>query len=231
VAVAPVTWDILICSLPHRLMSLAQLLARLNIQMRPGVGVRVFRDNQEFSYGQKCQALLETSEADYVCFIDDDDMVPENYVSAILGKLYQYEPDYVGFKVAYFVDGHRVPVEIDHSLVYDGWHDYPGKLVRDIVHFNPIKREIALLGRWDVPGWDGWGADRSWSDQVRQKWLGPESTEVPMQAYVPECMYFKQDSSLGDFRATPSPEPDDSRMALPLTAYSWLSELRPGPRP
>jgi hypothetical protein len=42
------------------------LLAELGRQLLPGVGVRVFRDNLETVYGEKCQRLLDSSTADYV---------------------------------------------------------------------------------------------------------------------------------------------------------------------
>jgi hypothetical protein len=104
------TWDILICSIVHRADMLDDLLAELGRQLVPGVGVRVFRDNLETVYGEKCQRLLDSSTADYVSFLDDDDWIAEDFIATIMEALDQ-EPDYVGFKVLYTVDGHpQIPV-------------------------------------------------------------------------------------------------------------------------
>lgn len=43
----PVTWQILIPTIPHRHDKLAGLLETLDAQMRPGVGVLAYRDNLE----------------------------------------------------------------------------------------------------------------------------------------------------------------------------------------
>ena len=156
------TWDILICSIWHRTEMLDALLEELERQRIPGVGIRVCWDNLDLEYGAKCQRLLESSTADYVCFIDDDDWIAPHYVQAIDLALWT-EPDYVGFTVRYTEDG-LLQVPVTHSLA---WENRPDGLVRDIVHFNPIRRELALQGSWD----GGNGADRRWADQVRRTGL------------------------------------------------------------
>lgn len=157
------TWDLLICSIWHRTDLLTELLGHLQRQLVPGVGVRVFRDNLETVYGEKCQRLLDSSQADYVSFLDDDDWTSDDFIPAIMEALEQ-RPDYVGFKVLYTVDGvPRIPVF--HTLQVDGWIDTPEALYRDINHFNPIRRDLALRGEWA----GGDGADRRWAAQLREQ--------------------------------------------------------------
>lgn len=168
------TWDILVCSIVHRTEQLALLLEELERQHAPGVGIRVCRDNLQLQYGPKCQLLLDSSEADYVSFLDDDDWVAKDFVKAIRTAL-RLRPDYVGFQVHYTEDGvYQVPVI--HSLQYPGWHggwgDNGNGLTRDIVHFNPIRRELAVQGRWE----GGAAADVRWADQLRN--LGCVRTEI-----------------------------------------------------
>jgi Glycosyl transferase family 2 len=95
-----VSWDILICSVEHRTTQLVTLLTALEIQLNAAwpVGIHVYRDNLEVGYGAKCQALLESSSADYVSFIDDDDMVEPDFIATVLTALTEV-PDYVGYKV------------------------------------------------------------------------------------------------------------------------------------
>jgi hypothetical protein len=154
------TWDILICSIVHRTDELTELLTEFKRQLVPGVGIRVYRDNLETVYGSKCQKLLDSSDAEYVSFFDDDDWPAEDFVKTIV-KALKKKPDYVGFNVKWTEDG-RPQAPVKHSLQYHGWHN--GEvLTRDIVHFNPIRRELAVQGRWE----GGCGADQRWSDQVR----------------------------------------------------------------
>jgi glycosyltransferase involved in cell wall biosynthesis len=164
------TWDILIASIPHRDEMLTQLLAELNRQYQPGLGVIIARDNCDMQYGDKCQKILDASEAEYVSFLDDDDWIEPDFVSAIYEALGQ-APDYVGFQVDYTEDGRKM-MPVYHTLKYRGWVDNPEALYRDIVHFNPIKRELAIQGKWG----GGCGADRHWADQLRD--LGIVKTEV-----------------------------------------------------
>jgi hypothetical protein len=166
------TWDILICSIVHRTEMLAELLAEFERQLLPGVGVRVYRDNLEIEYGDKCQVLLDSSEAEYVSFFDDDDWPADDFIEAITEALEQ-RPDYVGFDVKFTEDG--VPQQpVHHSLQHNGWHN--GEvLTRDIVHFNPILRVLAVQGRWH----GGAAADVRWADDLRR--IGCVKDEVYIQ--------------------------------------------------
>jgi hypothetical protein len=165
------TWDILICSIEHRTDMLDELLAELDRQLLPGVGVRVYRDNLETVYGTKCQRLLESSTADYVSFLDDDDWIAEDFIDTIMYALHEW-PDYVGFRVKYTKDG-QPQIPVYHTLQHGpGWHDTADALYRDIAHFNPIRRTLALQAAWA----GGDGADRRWAEQLRA--LGCVKDEV-----------------------------------------------------
>jgi hypothetical protein len=181
------TWDILICSILHRTDMLDALLAELERQLVPGVGVIVFRDNLETVYGEKCQRLLDASTADYISFLDDDDWIAPDFIASIMDALLQ-EPDYVGFKVLYTQDG--VPqMPVFHTLKYGGWVNNPEALYRDIVHFNPIRRDLAVQGKWE----GGDGADRRWADQLRA--IGC----VKSEAYIDREMHHYRHRSFDTF--------------------------------
>jgi hypothetical protein len=194
------TWDILICSIVHRTEMLAVLLAEFDRQLQPGVGVHVYRDNIEIEYGDKCAVLLDSSDADYVSFFDDDDWPADDFVSAICEALEQ-QPDYVGFDVHYTEDGvDQVPVH--HSLQHPGWVNNPEALYRDIVHFNPIRRELANEGRW----FGGSHADRRWADDVRM------ASNVKTEVYIDrELMHYRKTGgvyTVPEPMADPPPAPD-----------------------
>jgi hypothetical protein len=165
-----VTWDILIATIAHRTDLLATLLNHLKPQLRPGVGVLVYRDNREQLYGPKCQALYQASQADYVSMLDDDDWVADDYIPAVMEALEQ-RPDYVGYRIRY--TEHGAPQQpIVHTLTCGGWGATADGLHRDICHKNPLRRELALQAGWQGDG----GADQTWANRLRE--LGQVKTEV-----------------------------------------------------
>lgn len=171
------SWDILICSIEERWALLASLLMVLARQVVPGVGVHVFVDNLTMKVGDKRQVLVESSKARYISFIDDDDMVAPNYVSAIREAL-RKTPDQVGFKVLWTTDGMPC-LPVYHSLVHGGWDDAHNALYRDISHLNPIKRRLAKR----IPFGGGNYEDRRWVDGMRA--LGCVKREV----FIDEELY------------------------------------------
>ena len=136
-----ITWDILIASIPHRDEMLTLLLAELNRQYQPGLGVIVAVDNCDMQYGDKCQKILDASEADYVSFLDDDDWIAEDFVSAIY-EAFEQRPDYVGFQVDYTEDGRKM-MPVYHTLKYRGWVDNPEALVPG---HRPLQPDQARAG-------------------------------------------------------------------------------------
>jgi len=207
-----VTWDVLICTIPHRHATLLELLEDLDQQWQPGLGALLYRDNLESSYGAKTQALLEASRAQYVSCIDDDDLLAPDGVARVMAAL-ESQPDYVGFTVHWTTDG--VPeLPVEHSLTYGGWANRADKLVRDITQFNPVRREAALTGTWE----GGNGAERRWSDGVRASGLCRE------QAWVPGGpVYYYRSSSTDTFKTERRPLPPDT--VPPLPSYPWLTVI------
>jgi hypothetical protein len=210
-----VTWDILLPTMPHRHDQMCALLAELGRQWQPGLGVLVYRDNLRragsASYG-KWQDLQEMSRADYTSFIGDDDWVAPDFVARIMEAL-QSRPDYVGFAVRYTYNGMLAKM-VEHSLRYQGWEDSLWLLSRDIVHHNPIRRDLALLATWAT---DHQGADRTWAADLRA------TGRVRNEEWIGEQMYYYQETSdswsrWGGVRPGPMPRCD----IQPLPVYPWL---------
>jgi glycosyltransferase involved in cell wall biosynthesis len=206
------TWDLLICSIEHRTDMLDALLTELGRQLAPGVGVRVYRDNLETEYGAKCQRLLDSSEAEYVSFLDDDDWIEPDFIEAIMAAV-EERPDYIGFKVRFTKDGNpQLPVF--HTLQYGGWIDAPDALYRDIVHFNPIRRDLATRGVWA----GGDGADRRWANQLREQ--GCVKTEV----FIDREMHHYRNRSHDTFVFSSVQQPLTDHPARPDHEFvTWVS--------
>lgn len=211
----PVTWDILLPTMPHRHHQMCALLAEIGRQWQPGLGVLIYRDNLRrrgnASYG-KWQDLQEMSQAEYTSFIGDDDWVAPDFVARIMGALGS-RPDYVGFAVRYTVDG-NLAQPVEHSLRHGGWSESDGLLRRDIVHHNPIRRELALLATWRT---DTQEADRYWSADLRATGL------VKTEAWIPDPVYYYQETSDSWSRwGGRMPEPLPESEIRPIPEYPWL---------
>lgn len=206
-----ITWDALICTIPHRHEKLLELLADLDRQWQPGFGVLLYRDNLENHYGDKTGILVSTSQAQYVSCIDDDDLLAPDGVSRVMTAL-ESQPDYVGFPVCWTQDG-VVQIPVEHSLRYNGWTDSPEMLRRDIAQFNPIRRELALLGGWE----GGYEAERRWSDRVRESGL------CVTEEWLPEPVYLYRESSGDTFTTCRQSLPPEQIPPLPV--YPWLRQI------
>ena len=85
---------------------------------------------------------IENSIGDYICFVDDDDRVSEDYIARIL-RAAENDSDCIGIEGIITFDGGRAKKFI-HSLRYDKWFERRGTYYRNPNHLNPIKRELAL---------------------------------------------------------------------------------------
>lgn len=162
------TWTILVPTLGQRRELLARLLDGLMPQVESAHGrvdVLAYWDNGEASLATKKQALLEAVDADYLSFVDDDDTVSDDYVSAVVEAL-QSRPDYVGLKMQVYKNGTRFVLS-HHSLRHPGWINTGAPYYRrDITCANPMRTSIARAARFDtVP--EGEPEDAFWVSQLR----------------------------------------------------------------
>lgn len=135
--------SVLMCTIETRRVEFGLLYNHIKAQKTPQVEILFKRDNKEISIGAKRQQLLEQAKGKYVCFVDDDDWVPDYYIKEIL-KAAKKNPDCIGFKIGCSING--IPKTAISSLKYKAWlngvdgFDY----VRSIYHKTPVKRTIAL---------------------------------------------------------------------------------------
>lgn len=170
-------WSILILTIPGREKLLQRLLDRLEPQIKGNPEIETVVLKNLGSIGEGRQKLLEKSRGEYVCFVDDDDLVDDNYIERIFPLLDGV--DYVGFQVMTFRDGKLYGVAY-HSLKHKDWRSGKMYSERDISHLNPIRRELALQAQME----GDFGEDGRWANRLRE--LGIVKTEH----YIPEVMYF-----------------------------------------
>lgn len=173
--------SILIATIGRRRDKFASLLRTLNPQVQAHHGeveITAYWNNGEIPVGEIRRALIEQAKGEYVCFIDDDDSVPESYCDQIV-KAIQSKPDYIGFRVQFFNEGVEAK-PVFHSIKYSHWHEDERGYYRGVTHLNPVKRSIALQG--DFGNSRNAGEDARWAHSV--------TPLVKTEEYIDKVMYF-----------------------------------------
>lgn len=164
-------WSILICTLPNRAQLFKSLTQKLHGQigalgLADQVEVLSFLDNKEHTVGHKRNVLMERSQAEYSCFIDDDDDVSDWYVERIYGGLLT-NPDCVSL-TGIFTRRGRHPQTFIHSLDYTSYFEEDRIFYRPPNHLNPVRRE--LVKQVQFPELNH-GEDSNWAMTVCKKQL------------------------------------------------------------
>jgi glycosyltransferase involved in cell wall biosynthesis len=148
---AIVKLEILIPTMPSRAAMLAGLLEVLRPQIKRGV--RITTDDGAGSIGIKRQRMIDASKAEYVAFVDDDDMVAPDYVARILPCL-KSKPDVVGITMHVTMDGEpwKPSPIFRHSLRFRENHHWQGH-GRTPHHLCPLRRDMALKSRFPDMMW------------------------------------------------------------------------------
>ena len=175
--------SILILSLESRRHFLDRLLRVLGPQKTEGVEIILEIDNGENSIGKKRNIALSKATGEYVVYVDDDDLVSEDYVEKILEAI-KSKPDCVSLTAFYFID------EILHGLSYHSinhtsWYDKHDKVLRftryyrQPGHTNAIRRELALKCPFPEVSW---GEDRSFCACILE--------HLKTESYIVEPIYY-----------------------------------------
>jgi glycosyltransferase involved in cell wall biosynthesis len=76
--------SVLIPSIPQRAHLLTRLLNRLHMQDHPQLEVLVMVDNKRRPLGFKRNSMAAMAQGKFVCHVDDDDLVTEDFVARLL---------------------------------------------------------------------------------------------------------------------------------------------------
>lgn len=153
--------SILICSLASRADKLQRLMNVLQPQINESVELLVKTDNGEIPIGKKRNLLLEEASGTYIAFVDDDDLVSEDYVKKILEAI-ESNPDCCGIQGIITFQG-QGPRMFIHSLKYKEWFEQNNIYYRCPNHLNPVKRELALQVRFPETNF---GEDKDYSTRL-----------------------------------------------------------------
>lgn len=143
-----ITLSILICSVDteERQIKLNKLINELHRQISKNfaeevVEIIIDTDNKEKSVGKKRNDLIEKAQGEFICFIDDDDFVSENYLSIILYHL-NSGIDILLIPIQHIENGVNKP-KIIPSLYIDNLNTGEAVFKTNHFHLCPHKKSIA----------------------------------------------------------------------------------------
>jgi glycosyltransferase involved in cell wall biosynthesis len=135
------------------------------------------------SIGQKRNSLLALSKKDYVAFIDDDDLVSEDYISILLNSIQEF-PDCVSLNGIITTDGTDEHKFI-HSLKYKMYSENKDlkEYYRPPNHLNCIKSSIAKQVSFIHKNY---GEDTDWALELMSKNI------LKTEKTISQVIYFYQ---------------------------------------
>jgi hypothetical protein len=111
--------------------------------LRGEVEILTLADQGEMPIGEKRNLLVARSRGEFIAFVDDDDMVSEDYLRSIVEVLRRRpDVDCVGIRVLMFFRG-RHPRHVAHSVRYTELGRHGVEYRRPPYILNPIRRSIA----------------------------------------------------------------------------------------
>lgn len=96
--------SVLIPSIPNRAIKLASLMACLSAQDDPRLEVIVLTDNKRRHLGAKRNEMMRMAQGEYVCHIDDDEMLAPDFLAALAPELV-YGADLVHYDAGVSLNG------------------------------------------------------------------------------------------------------------------------------
>jgi glycosyltransferase involved in cell wall biosynthesis len=151
-----------------------------DLMLNDDIEVLIFPDNKEWKVGEKRNLLLEKSIGDYICFVDDDDWVSDDYIKLIVEGIKNNDVDCIGFKGMYNADNRDIK-EFIHSIKYNKYYEDANYYYRPPNHLNPIKRDIAIKYKFPTINF---GEDTDWAMQICN------SGELKKEHYIDKVLYY-----------------------------------------
>ena len=175
------TLAILICTLPERFEKLKRLKNILEPQVerfKDQVFIQCNDAGRQIQTGTKRNWLIEQTQSDYFCFVDDDDLVSSFYVSEIVKAMSQ-GPDVITFCGYMTTDGlHRRDFTIRLGSKYE---EKNGHYYRWCNHLCIFKRE--LVSQIKFP--DVWvQEDYLWSKAINDRKILKSEIHLNQDLYV-----------------------------------------------
>ena len=168
--------SLLIPTLNNRSKLCERLTSKIIDQLTTEVEMMLLPDNGEKTIGEKRNALLDAAIGDYVAFIDDDDMISDDYIEQVMTAL-EGNPDCASLNGFIYTPEGKKRL-FTHSIKHDGWYTKDDVDFRTPNHINAIRRELAVMVGFPELNH---GEDHQFSKEIR-KYLTTEG-EAPGVIY------------------------------------------------
>lgn len=176
--------SILICHKPGREHFLSRLKQRIWPQIDT-VAELLIMDEGNMTIGTKRNRLLQQASGEYVCFIDDDDLVSENYIQLLM-KGIEKGVDCCSLRGIITEDG-KSPLIFEHSIKYSAYRTVADSSVDAVRyerypnHLNCIKASIAK--QFEFPA-KNHSEDTEWATLIHRSGL------LKVEHYIPQVIYY-----------------------------------------
>jgi glycosyltransferase involved in cell wall biosynthesis len=159
--------SILIPTIVERKNKFIHLWSTLSLQIKEAglqdeIEIVSLSDNREMKIGEKRNKLLDMAKGEYIFYIDDDDLIDNQYINRIY-KGIQSNPDCIGIKGIITFNGIN-PKEFIHSLQHKTYSENATTYFRPPNHLNPIKSSIAKQFKFPEINH---GEDTDWCMQIQ----------------------------------------------------------------
>jgi len=182
-----VTLAILICTLPERFQKLKRLRNILDPQVdrhKDQVFIQLNDAGEKVPTGTKRNWLIEQTQSDYFCFVDDDDVVASFYVDEIV-KAMGENPDVITFNgwiTNHGIDrkdftirlGSRYYDNPNHQFFHHRWPNHLAVMKRELV------RHVKFPDIWEQE-------DFQWSQKIAERGLLKTEYHIPQLLYWYDC--------------------------------------------
>lgn len=173
--------SILVPTVPSRIETFyPKIMNELNRQVgeNPEIEILAFYDNKRRSVGSKRNALIELSRGEFICFVDDDDEVAEDYIEKIVQMIDRHpDSDVVVFDVLCTIDGAqkqycRYGIELEYTTDHNNWYGKPA-------HTHVWRREIARMAHF---------SERPCGEDI--DWVSEAWPRVKIQHKIEKVLYY-----------------------------------------
>ena len=171
-------------SLHERKDSLNALLGHINTitdkKYSNDVEIIVNVDDGAKTVGQKRNEILEQATGTFICYVDDDDMIDEEYVNLIISTIKENpDLDCIGFTGMYYVNGTPTML-FKHANEYGGHYKEEGVQYRPVNHLNPVRTILAREIKFPEKNF---GEDSDYCDRLN------ESGMLKNEVIIDKVMY------------------------------------------
>jgi len=179
-------------SIPERIESMKAAVAHLQEQANAtgqgkAVEILVLLDNRSKSISEKRNDLLRMARGKFIAFLDDDDAVSKEYMSAILKAIDEHDVDCITFNQWCSLDGEPMDVEFGignpHGQLCRDEDGFLGNIKRPPYHMCVWRREIAVTEVFNPV----YGANGQSTEDI--DWLMRVYPKIQTEHHIPDALH------------------------------------------